>query len=53
MKILFITFDFLDFSMRLASALAEHVDVCLMMPRAEAQPFPEVAQSESEFSTLR
>ena len=36
MRVAFLTFDFPEFSVRLASALAEHADVCLMMPRADA-----------------
>jgi glycosyltransferase involved in cell wall biosynthesis len=39
MRVLFISFDFAELSVRLASALTEYVDVCLMIPRAEAKPF--------------
>lgn len=38
MKVLFIAFDSAELSVRMASALAEHIDVCLMLPRAEAKP---------------
>lgn len=39
MKVLYLTFDFPEFSVRLASALAEYVDVCLVVPQADAQPY--------------
>lgn len=38
MKVLFIAFDSAELSVRTASALAEHVDVCLMLPRRETEP---------------
>jgi glycosyltransferase involved in cell wall biosynthesis len=37
-KVLFIAFDSTELSIRLASALAEHVDVCLMIPEEPARP---------------
>jgi starch synthase len=38
MKVLFIAFDSTELSIRLASALVEDVDVCLMLPEEPARP---------------
>ncbi len=48
MKILFISFAFIEYSIRLTSALAKDAEVCLMLPAAQAEPHlyrlnPEVA----------
>ena len=37
MKVVFIAFDSTELSIRLASALAEHVDVVLMLPRSQSE----------------
>jgi len=36
-KVVFIAFDSTELSIRLASALAEHADVCLMLPRKQSE----------------
>lgn len=38
MKVVFIAFDSTELSLRLASALAEHAQVTLMLPREQAEP---------------
>nr|NIT60376.1 hypothetical protein [Fodinibius sp.]NIY28958.1 hypothetical protein [Fodinibius sp.] len=39
MKILFIAFDSGELSVRLASALAQEVEVCFMLPQKQAEPY--------------
>ena len=39
MKVLFISFDFPELSMRMANALADYVELCLILPRAETEPY--------------
>jgi len=39
MRVAYLSFDFLEYSIRLASALARHAEVLLMLPGTDAEPY--------------
>jgi glycosyltransferase involved in cell wall biosynthesis len=51
MKVAFISFEFMEYSVRLASAIAQSADVLLLLPKCDSAPYLQLLQGsvETEF----
>lgn len=45
MRVAFISFEFMEYSVRLASAIAQNADVLLLLPKHESEPYMQLLQS--------